>query len=270
MLLCTLKLKAIKIAMKLQDDLHQVFLWTVKWQLRLNSHKCDALMITRKHSPLSYTYCIDDSPISWKSIVKYLGIHIDSTLNWTDHVRITVAKATRQLNLLRHSLWGCSSLVKSLVYKSSIWPVLEYAAQVWNPHTTKNMTAIESVQWRAACWATGSQWNPDFKSWTKSSADCMSSLKWPTSETRRIYLCVTFLYDILHKRYSSLHFDSFYKFKSFCTRQHSLCIVPLQATINAYWYSLFVNTPFIWNSVLHSIISITKVESFCKALKTFF
>jgi len=45
---------------KLQDDLHQIFLWTVKWQLRLNSQKCDALMITRKHSPLSYTYCIDD------------------------------------------------------------------------------------------------------------------------------------------------------------------------------------------------------------------
>ena len=80
---------------KLQDDLHQIFLWTVKWQLRLNSQKCDALMITRKHSPLGYTYCIDDSPISWKSIVKYLGIHLNSTLNWTDHLQIIAAKATR-------------------------------------------------------------------------------------------------------------------------------------------------------------------------------
>ena len=114
-------------------------------------------------------------------------------------------KTSRWLNLLRHSLWGCSSLVKSLVYKSSIRPVLEYAAQVWNPHTTKNITAIESVQRRAARWAAGSQWNPHLKSWTKSSADCMSSLKWPTLETRRIYLCVAFFYDILHKRYYWLH-----------------------------------------------------------------
>jgi len=101
-----------------------------------------------------------------------------------------------------------------------------------------------------------SQWNPDLKSWTKSSADCMSSLKWPTLETRCIYLCVAILYDILHKRYSSLCFDSYYKFKSSCTRQHSLCFVPLQATINAYRYSFFVNTPFIWNSVLHSILQL--------------
>ena len=183
--------------------------------------------------------------------------------------QITATKATRRLNLLRHSLWGCSSLVKALVYNSSIRPVLEYAAQVWNPHTTKNITAIESVQRRAAHWAAGSQWNPDLKSWTKSSADCMSSLKWPTLETR-IYLCVAFLYDILHKRYSSLRFDSFYKFKSSCTRQHSLCIAPLQATINVYRYSFFVNTPFIWNSVPHSILCITKVESFRRALKTYF
>jgi len=35
---------------------------------------------------------------------------------------------------------------------------LEYAAQVWNLHTTKKyIIAIESVQWKAACWAAGSQ-----------------------------------------------------------------------------------------------------------------
>jgi len=135
---------------KLQDDLNWIFLWTVKWQLRLNSQKCDAIMITRKRNPPTHTYCVNGSPITWKSIVRYLGVYINSTLNWTDH---TAAKATRRLNLLCHSLWGCSSLVKSLVYKASVRPVLEYAAQVWNPYTRRNINAWEAVQHRAACWA---------------------------------------------------------------------------------------------------------------------
>jgi len=59
-------------------------------------------------------------------------------------------------------------------------------------------------------------------------------------ETRRVFLCISsFLYDILQKRYSSLCFSSFYVFNSSSTRQHSLCIVPLQSIINAYRYSFF-------------------------------
>ena len=119
-------------------------------------------------------------------------------------------------------------------------------------------------------------YSPSTQALTKSNKPCANRVCWPEwwptleCQTRRIYLCVAFLYDILHKRYSSLHFDSFYKFKFSCTRQHSLCIVPLQATINAYQYSFFVNTPFIWNSVPHCILFITKAESFYKALRTYF
>ena len=78
-----------------------------------------------------------------------------------------------------------------------------------------------------------------------------------------------FLYDTLHKRYSSLSFSSFYDFNSSRTRQHSLCIVPLQSTINAYRYSFFVNAPFIWNSIPHCILFLTKVDTFQKVLRTY-
>jgi len=59
---------------KLQDDLNRIFLWTVKWQLRLNSQKCNALMITRKRNPLIHTYCVNGSPITCKSLIRYLGV----------------------------------------------------------------------------------------------------------------------------------------------------------------------------------------------------
>jgi len=127
----------------------------------------------------------------------------------------------------------------------------------------------EIVQHRAARWAAGSRWDPISKFWTKSSEECISLLQWPSLETRRVFLCVSFLYDILHKRYSSLSFSSFYVFNSSSTRQHSLFIVPLQSTINTYRYSFFINAPFIWNSIPHCILSLTKVDSFRRALRTY-
>ena len=67
-----------------------------------------------------------------------LEVHINSTLDWSDHCLITVAKATKCLNFTCHSLWG--SVTKPVTYnKCIVQPVLEYAAQVWNPHTVKNI-----------------------------------------------------------------------------------------------------------------------------------
>ena len=156
-----------------------------------------------------------------------LEIHISSTLDWSDHCLITAAKATTCLNFMCHSLWGCS-VAKSVTYKCIVWPVLEYAAQVWNPHTVKNINVLELVNQRAACWGAGSRWDSVSWRWSKSPDECISSLHWSTLAIRRNYLL---LHDILHNRYSTLQFNSIYNLNSTCTRQHPLSIVPLQETL---------------------------------------
>ena len=52
-----------------------------------------------------------------KTVVRYLGIFVDSHLNWNDHCKHVAAKATQSLNFLRHCLFHCSSVVKSIAYK---------------------------------------------------------------------------------------------------------------------------------------------------------
>lgn len=48
-----------------QEDIDCICSWASKWQLRLNLSTCEALAITRKRSPLVYTYCINNVPLSW-------------------------------------------------------------------------------------------------------------------------------------------------------------------------------------------------------------
>ena len=99
---------------------------------------------------------------------------------------------------------GYSSIVKSLVYKSSIRPVLEYVAQVWNPLKTKDINVIKSVQQRMGC--------------------CFNKIityrdkfdKFPRLAIvkRKHILQMTLVqdYDVLHKRYSFLCFQYIYNY----------------------------------------------------------
>ena len=136
-------------------------------------------------------------------------------------------------------------------------PIVEYACTVWNPHTSKDQLILERVQQRAARWACGSHWNPTIRKWSKSSVECTSDLSWPVLSIHRNYLSLCLLYDIINK-HQSLPLPDSVKFNNLSTRSHSLCLVPLHSTINCYRYSFFVNIIFLWNSIPHSILSLSR------------
>ena len=85
-------------------------------------------------------------------------------------------------------LLNCSSKVKSAAYKCIVRPVMEYVCPVWFLHTTKNINSLEHVQSRAARWASVSRWNPCSYSWSKSSDECITELKWPSIHQCHVYI----------------------------------------------------------------------------------
>ena len=146
------------------------------WQLRLNPSKCEALCITNKRSPLYFDYKIGGCSLHWSSSVKYLGIYINSKLNWNNHCTHMAAKATRILNLFQRHLFGCSLATKCRAFDSLVLPILEYSSQVWNPHAQKNVNQLEDVQLCAARWVCGSRYSRATHLWDKSSHQCCSEL----------------------------------------------------------------------------------------------
>ena len=184
----------------LQEDLDQICSWANKWQLRLNVSKYEALLISNKHKAISFEYFVNHSPLAWRSTVKYLGVLLRSNLSWSDHCKHVSAKASKTLNFLRRTLWGATTEAKSMAYKYLVCrcPLLEYACMVWNPHTVSDKT---SVQRRAARWACGSRWSPVQRQWSNSSDVCLQELHWPTLSSRRNYLSVSMMYDILNSQY---------------------------------------------------------------------
>ena len=53
---------------------------------------------------------------------KYLGVYVDTKLNFNKHVDSICAKATKVLNLCRRNLTMCPPPVKEIAYKSLVRP----------------------------------------------------------------------------------------------------------------------------------------------------
>ena len=66
---------------------------------------------------------------------KYLGVTIQSKLNWKPHIHNITKKANSVRAFLQRNLSNCPCPVKEQAYKSYVRPILEYASTVWDPHT---------------------------------------------------------------------------------------------------------------------------------------
>lgn len=97
----------------LQDCLNAFLLWCQRWQMRLQPSKCEALCISNKRSPPTFTYFCNGQPLRWSNVVKYLGVHINQRLTWSDHCKVICFKATKLLNLLRRMLFCCSQSARA-------------------------------------------------------------------------------------------------------------------------------------------------------------
>lgn len=104
------------------------------------------MRVTRKKSPLLFTYCINNNCISLVNSYKYLGVIITSDLKWNEHIEYTQKKAMKALGYLRRTIGKSTKEIRMLAYKIYVRPILEYASPVWEPHTSANIKKLERVQ----------------------------------------------------------------------------------------------------------------------------
>ena len=248
----------------LQCDLSYMFDWSHTWQLNFNVSKCKLLCITNKKSPLTYSYCLNNTPLGWTSTFKYLGVTMNQKLTWHKHINNVTAKASRILNLLRRNLRHASKEAKARAYLALVQPQLEYAASVWTPHLKSQILKIEKVQTRAARWVVD-KWIPQTNSWSKTYDGCLNVLRWLTLQGCRDLLSCCQTYKIIHKL-DCLNFDDYYCFNTLPIQFHDLTLQCKLARMNSYRFSFFVNSCFLWNSLLHNIAHSSSVTLFKSSL----
>ena len=108
------------------------------------------MSVTLSRNSIVTTYYLNGIPCQLLNHCKYLGIIIQSDLNWNKHVEQKVSKAISMLALIQRNLKVSSIKTKQLAYKALVRPHLEYASTVWSPWQQGLSTMLEKVQCRAA------------------------------------------------------------------------------------------------------------------------
>ena len=113
----------------------------------LNTDKCKALHITRKHNKINHTYKLQDATLKTTDCERDLGVWASSTLTWSKQVLHQCAHASQSLGYIRRSTIKIKAIsVRRILYLTLVRSHLAYASQVWAPQYVDLIKRTERVQ----------------------------------------------------------------------------------------------------------------------------
>ena len=137
-----------------QSDLDSLAIWSNLWCMDFNINKCSTLKFGSNKTYLQNNFTMADKYGNRLSIIdsrveRNLGVMFDDKLKWSNHIQHIALKANTTLGILRKTFkkWNASLFVK--LYTSTVRPILEYCAPIWNSISKQDIQQLEKVQRRA-------------------------------------------------------------------------------------------------------------------------
>lgn len=133
---------------KTQDHFELLNKYFMKWKIKINEQKIELLIVNRNITNTTINISTNGQKITSVHSVKYLGIIIDSQLNFKKHITTVVAKAKAALCMLYRFIKNKNITIKNkvLIYKTCIRPVMTYACPVWCNSKKSNIKKMQTVQ----------------------------------------------------------------------------------------------------------------------------
>lgn len=161
--------------------------------LTLNAKKSKYLLASRKSRPIHLQdgLHLANQVLEEVGSYRYLGVHITTTLSWSVHIQGLCTKARKLVGMMYRQFYGWADTdTLRLLYITNIRPHLEYACELWDPSTKKDIDNLEKVQ-KFAC-------RVCLKRWDLSYEDMLRLLDLPLLSTRRRYLKLCSMWKIVH------------------------------------------------------------------------
>ena len=121
-------------------------------RLSLNIDKTNFVIFHPFNKPLKYNVTIkinNIKAISEKRYIKYLGVLIDSTLSWKDHISNTSNKLSRAIGILYKLRPFVTTKIMTNIYYALIYSHLVYAIEIWGSACDTHLRKILTLQKRA-------------------------------------------------------------------------------------------------------------------------
>ena len=240
---------------RLQEDLNNLQVWETQWKMAFNPDKCEVIRITQKRKIINTEYTIHGTPLNTVNSAKYLGVNIDTKLNFNNHIDTVCKKANSVRAFVHRNTKGCPRKVKAAAYTTLVRPLLEYASSTWDPHTQRHINRLQAVQRRAAR-SVMNDWSrpnpedpPPPPGSTKGSPTRMQQyLGWDTLQERRARSKVVMMYKIIHGLVDVPHTQYLIPNQR-DTRGHAAKYFVPSVRVLAFKFSYFPSAITLWNSL---------------------
>ena len=150
----------------INDDLTQVEKWLKGNKLSLNVMKTHSMLISTKpkHKALknkseSLKLNIRDNELEVVQKTKYLGLQIDNSLDWKEHVKTVSSKVSRAIGYLKHAKSFLPEETLRTMYTGIVEPHFRYCCSVWGCCGVTEINQLQKLQNRAARIVTGSSFD---------------------------------------------------------------------------------------------------------------
>ena len=160
--------------------------------MAFHPQKCSVLSVTRSRTPTRFDYQLKGHVLELQDSTKCLGVDLQSSLSWKNHIDRISKKANSMLGFLRRNLRSCKEDTKANAYFTMVRSNLEYCSPVWSPHHQNQVHKVEMVQRRAARFTTNRYRN------TSSVSSMLDHLQWESLEARRSKIQLTLFYKVVH------------------------------------------------------------------------
>ena len=129
----------LELAFELESDLRDTVDWGREWLVDINARKTELVSFDRSNNTGAIDVKMDGSVLEEISSFKMLGFTFASKLDWSSYI-ISIAKtAYKKIRALIRSMKFLSPEVALDLYKSTIWPCMEYCCHVWADATKTDM-----------------------------------------------------------------------------------------------------------------------------------
>ena len=121
----------LEFASELESDLRDTVDWGRKWLVDFNARKTQLVSFDRSKNTGAIDMKMDGSVREEKTSFKMLGLTFSSKLDWGSYIVSIATTASKKIGALICSIKFLSPEVALYLYKSTIWPCMEYCCHVW-------------------------------------------------------------------------------------------------------------------------------------------
>jgi hypothetical protein len=248
-------------------ELANISQWFKLNKLSLNIKKTNYILFqggNREKNIGNLNIVIDNVKIERVEKTKFLGVIINSRLNWNDHIKTVCNKISKNIGILfkiRHNLTPATLL---MLYNTMIQPYYEYCNIVWGVGSTTLLDYLFRKQKKALRAIA-------FAKWDAHSEPIFKKLKILTVYDLNKLQTACFVYKAIHgllpERFSNL-FTKNSEIHEHDTRQKSkLHVVTHRLYIRGHSIQIYGTS--LWNSLSQTIVDSPSLHIFKKVYKKF-